>query len=107
MPVPAWSSAATWPRWRKASGRRRPQSTMAAPLAFSTLWSRFRTGSRVTDILRRIEAYKRDEIAAAKVRLPLVELSARAQDVAPPRGFLAALQAKRSEGKFALIAEIK
>ena len=61
----------------------------------------------MTDILRRIEAYKRDEIAAAKTRMPLDEVRARAADIDPPRGFREAIERRVDDGKFALIAEIK
>ena len=61
----------------------------------------------MADILRQIEIYKRGEIAAAKARFPLVAVKSIAKDREKPRGFLKALEAKRAEGGYALIAEIK
>ena len=59
------------------------------------------------DILHRIEAYKRQEIAAAKVQTPLADLRSAVRDVEPPRGFERALRTARRNGRFGLIAEIK
>jgi indole-3-glycerol phosphate synthase len=59
------------------------------------------------DILKKIEAYKREEIAAAKRARPLAELEAAARAAPPPRGFLKAIERQIAGGDYALIAEIK
>jgi indole-3-glycerol phosphate synthase len=59
------------------------------------------------DILTKIEAYKREEIAAAKRARPLALLEQVAQLASPPRGFVAAIERKIAGGDIALIAEIK
>ena len=61
----------------------------------------------MTDILQQIEAYKREEIASAKVLNPWNEVVAAAHDAPPVRRFLSALKAKRAAGDYALIAEVK
>ena len=61
----------------------------------------------MSDILTKIETYKRDEIAAAKRAHPLSELETAAKSASPPRGFLAALRAKIAQSHYALIAEVK
>jgi len=61
----------------------------------------------MSDILARIEAYKRQEIAAAKAAIPQAEIEILARTAPPPKGFAAALAVKHAEGRPALIAEIK
>ncbi|MBI1867404.1 MAG: indole-3-glycerol phosphate synthase TrpC [Methylocystis sp.] len=61
----------------------------------------------MTDFLSRIEAYKRTEIAEAKVRMPLATLERNGRFHDPPRGFVHAIENKLGEGRIALIAEIK
>jgi len=59
------------------------------------------------DILARIEAYKRREIAAAKEAVPLAALEARTNAAAPARGFAGAITSTLASARTALIAEIK
>jgi len=61
----------------------------------------------MSDILSKIEAYKREEIASARRALPLADLEALARSAPPPRGFLNAIRREIAAGEFALIAEVK
>jgi indole-3-glycerol phosphate synthase len=61
----------------------------------------------MSDILTRIEAYKREEIAAAKRANPLSQLEALAKAAPAPRGFVNAIRGKLAAGDYALIAEVK
>jgi indole-3-glycerol phosphate synthase len=61
----------------------------------------------MSDILTKIAAYKREEIAAAKRARPLAALEREAKAASAPRGFLAAIQRRLAGGDYALIAEVK
>lgn len=60
----------------------------------------------MTSILERIKAYKLQEVAAAKLALPMVELEAQAREADVVRGFADALR-QASRNGYGLIAEIK
>ncbi len=61
----------------------------------------------MSDILRKIEAYKRQEIAAAKLLVSSSQIADAARVQSPPRGFVKALESKLGNGEYALIAELK
>ncbi|ODT67043.1 MAG: indole-3-glycerol phosphate synthase [Pelagibacterium sp. SCN 63-23] len=61
----------------------------------------------MSDFMSRIEAYKRDEIAAAKALRPWNKIVNQARHATPVRPFLSALRGKRARGELALIAEVK
>src|SRR5476649_1077896 len=61
----------------------------------------------MSDILAKIQAYKREEIAAAKIARPLGQLEREVKAAPPPRGFLRAIERRIAGGDYALIAEIK
>jgi indole-3-glycerol phosphate synthase len=61
----------------------------------------------VSDVLQRICADKRAEVAARKAARPLAELEARAGSASPPRGFHRHLAARARGERYGLICEIK
>ena len=61
----------------------------------------------MSDILNRIVAVKREEIAAARLKRSAADLQDLARAQSAPRGFAAAMRAKVARGDAAVIAEIK
>ena len=61
----------------------------------------------MTDILERILSVKREEVAQARARKSFADVRAEAHARETPRDFVGALRAKISEGRAAVIAEIK
>ena len=61
----------------------------------------------MSDVLNRIEAYKRADIAERKAALPYEAVCERAQQASPVRGFKAALERDATEHGLSLIAEVK
>ena len=61
----------------------------------------------MSDILKKIEDYKREEIAAAKRARPYGDVEKAAKAASAPRGFIKAIERRIAAGDYALIAEIK
>src|SRR5438270_2075574 len=80
------------------------RSILAKPKAGSTVLSWFRA---MADILQKIAAYKREEIAAAKRARPLATIEREAKAAEAPRGFTQAIAGRLAAGDYALVAEIK
>jgi len=61
----------------------------------------------MSDILEKIGAYKREEIAKAKRERSLASIEADAKAKPAPRGFINSIKSKLARNEYALIAEIK
>ena len=61
----------------------------------------------MSDILQKILAVKREEVAAAQTLKPLAALRTEAEDQPPARDFVGAIRGKIAAGRPAVIAEIK
>ena len=61
----------------------------------------------MSDILNKILAVKREEVASAQAATPLVAVRAAAEAQTAPRDFVGAIQSKVGAGETAIIAEIK
>ncbi len=87
---------------------RGPSGPPRPPAALADVDVRAPRGTPVTDVLGRIAAYKREDVAARMARRSQDAIEAEARLAPPPRGFRAALERHvEDSGRPALIAEIK
>src|SRR5512132_2986069 len=112
-PPPCWWPARPQPyalacRWPPT------RSPAARPAPLSPSWWPSRTasrppsdGSRMTDVLAKICADKRQHIARRKAERPFGDLLAAARTASPPRRFAERLAGEVARGRYGLIAEIK
>ncbi len=61
----------------------------------------------MADILAEICDRKREHVASVKSKLSLAEQEARAKEASAPRGFIKALESKKTAGEYGFICEIK
>ncbi len=61
----------------------------------------------MSDVLSKIAAYKREEVAQRRIARSSSEIEAAARAMSAPRGFRSALERAHAPGRLALIAEIK
>ncbi len=61
----------------------------------------------VSTILNKIAAYKREDVAKARAKVPRSAMEAKARAASPVRGFARALENRIVEGQWSLIGEIK
>jgi len=66
-----------------------------------------KVNNNTPDILKKILARKREEIAERSAKVSIEELKQQAEAASAPRGFVRAIQAKLAAGQPAVIAEIK
>lgn len=63
--------------------------------------------TELPDVLQKILARKREEVAGRRRQMPLSALEELAREQTAPRGFAAAMQARAAAGDAAVIAEVK
>src|SRR5687768_6958559 len=103
---PSWSPKPRRPLARAWPARRRRSTAVPHERRF-TASSRSPMREAMSDVLARIEAYKRAEIAAGKAAVPQVQIERRALAAPAPRGFAQAIADELGASRPALIAEIK
>src|ERR1700686_3363209 len=101
------SCRASGTEWLPPVRRSRPAPRAPSSMSWCASPASSPRRPEVSDVLTRILAAKRLEVAEARSRISRDEIEQRAREAPPPRGFEKALRAKIAAGRSAVIAEIK